>query len=242
MLVSLPTPTYWTALVFRSKEDGEVLYPPPTRGHVFAGAGGGRDPAWTGRFEIGTPLFQHITQADKASRAYAAAHSEWKYDLAALAVVLHPEDDISVVGGFLRVQMRSQNAEPRPIAWSLTPPRLLDGETGSSTIELGVDLKFAKAIIRKDIPKAARAYITAFGEQTAEVEWRLRSTVYTKLEGDYKFGAVIRSPLSGANVGVHLHVEVVRRGRLHAKTFEADEGLVLSIPATSSGTPGADST
>jgi hypothetical protein len=197
---------------------------------------------------LGSPMSVPIGPDKVAADAELSAFLEAQKDRFAyyhvhLACTLRPAEEEPFVKAVLKVRLtRSDSlAEPQPIAWSMIPRSIEDAVEVSKTVKLGGDFKFiglvAGAVASHETTeksKLTERFLAAYNEQRPDPFWEFVNTSTAKIQGSYRFGLVVQTPIGAPVKGVvKLSAKVQRKhfGIIPYRTdFEGAPEISFSLP------------
>jgi hypothetical protein len=106
----------------------------------------------------------------------------------------------------LKLRFLSSSGAQAPVAWSMAPDERLAPRTDTWHYKVGLDLKFAKAEVGRDVKERDAIVIKAHNLLTSDPWWAMGGTGQ-QLDGNYQLALIARGP-SGRPAGVHVTMEV----------------------------------
>ena len=109
-----------------------------------------------------------------------------------------------------------------PIAWSLDPTRRTTRTDDTTTVRIGMNLKFAEAAVEHAHQARAEVAVQGRGELTSQPSWLIRRTDAYELHGDERFVLLVRAQRD-TEVGGRftLTSELSRRGLMVRTRFRS---------------------
>ena len=182
----------------------------------------------------GDPELSAFLDSQKDKFAYYHVH---------LACTLRPAEDEPFVKALLKVKLARSDAipEPQPIAWSMIPRSIEDAVEVSKTVKFGGDLKLIGVVAgsvasheRTEKSKLTELFLAAYNEQRPDPFWEFVNTSTGKIQGSYRFGLVVQTPIGAPVKGVvKLSARVQRKhfGIIPYRTdFEGAPEISFSLP------------
>jgi hypothetical protein len=129
--------------------------------------------------------------------AYLAseADSGWSFHLARLACTFKAGRGEFFKEAKLTISLRRTDGDsPKPIAWSLAPDRLLDGDERTSKRGLTASAKLIGVTASEERKAPQGTIIQSYGPLTSHPEWRFTRTKTASLEGDFALVLIVRAP------------------------------------------------
>jgi hypothetical protein len=184
-----------------------------------------------GRLSIGVPnsfvITTDLVASDALLKGFLESNGkEFVFYVTSLACTFQPGDDESFARAWLNLQLArtGQLADKgQAIAWSMQPVRLEESFKTSTTVKLGVDLKFVEVspeVITDGVQK--EIMIQAFNEGQSDPYWQFTKTPHSPLEGSYRLALVVRT-LAGSKThgSIRVKADVLRR-KFGLFTYKAD--------------------
>ena len=144
------------------------------------------------------------------------AMSRWDYHLLRLACSFKKGAGERFARADLSIDLRQvEDGQEHPVAWSMSPLVLLDGDDRTDTITVGAGLKFVTAEVSRQVKASQNSLLRAYGLLTANPSWKFTATRAGDLEGIFELALIVRSLRGGAVQGkLTLDVLVEQQRRL----------------------------
>ncbi len=189
-------------------------------------------PSLDGRLSVGVPTVTPLVTVDldDGQRRYIEAQPDHQFHLLHLGCSFLGGDGERIESAWFEVHMEQPGipAEAGPIAWSMSPTRLVEKKTVARTVSFGAELKILDALSigpsveQTTTTEPKHAWLRAFGELEPTIAWEFRSSNTIEIDGSHRLLAVIRSP-AGTNSEARVNlVANVRRKVLGIFPFRAD--------------------
>lgn len=146
-----------------------------------------------------------VTDDEVLQYLRSPAMSSWSYFLLRLSCWFKQGSNERFTEADLRTNLACAGAtdgQP-PVAWSMSPLVVQDGDEQTATLTIGADLKFLNAQISRQAKTSQGTLVQAYGLLSSRPSWRFTATRIGKLEGTFQLDMIVR-----AAAGVHATADV----------------------------------
>jgi hypothetical protein len=189
-------------------------------------------PSLEGRLSVGVPTVTSLVTVDldDTQRRYIDAQPDHEFHLLHLGCTFLGGDGERIESAWFEVHMEQPGiaAEAGPIAWSMSPTRLVDKKTVERTVSFGAELKIldtlsiGPSVEQTTTTEPQHVWLRAFGELEPTIAWEFRSSNTIEIDGSHRLLAVVRSPAGRSSEARVNLVANVRRKLLGIFPFRAD--------------------
>jgi hypothetical protein len=161
---------------------------------------------------VGTPVpltASTVTDSELLPYLASPAMSGSTYFLLRLACSFKKGKGERFSSADLKVRLtRQDTGRPQAIAWSMSPPVMLDGDDRTDTFTLGAGLKFINAAVSRQHTASQGTLVRTYGLMTSSPAWGFTATPAAELEGSFELGMIVCAP-AGAGVTGQFTLDVV---------------------------------
>ena len=163
----------------------------------------------TSRVVLGEPSAVTIDDATlgddlELKRFFAGQKDQWSFHAVQLSCSFEAGDGETFERALFTVQLSAQGAAAgqEPIAWSMTPFKLVQKVEIKDTASIGADLKLVKSELGSDVTYPDNElYLVAYNERCSNPYWRLKAVRGITIEGVQRLRMIVRVPRDVPSLG-----------------------------------------
>jgi hypothetical protein len=173
----------------------------------------------TSRVVVGEPAAVTIHESTlgddlELKRFFAGQKSQWSFHAVRLSCTFATGEGETFERAHVSVQLSAQEvgSGPGPIAWSMSPLKLVQKTEVKQSVSIGANLQFLKSDMDIDTKYTENdLYVVAYNEQCPNPYWRLKALPGVAIEGIQRLSLIVRVPRTAHAVG-QLNVTADIRG------------------------------